>query len=69
MMTAYMAALRCSQHAYEALSSRDDWHIQLSSVLYSIVSGHWPHRDCGPFLAEDYRIYNELVEGRFRNRE
>ncbi|KAF2241361.1 kinase-like protein [Trematosphaeria pertusa] len=42
----------------------------VGSVLYSIVSGHWPHRDLGPFkLEEDYRSYNERVEEHFRNRE
>lgn len=42
----------------------------VGSVLYSIVSGHWPHRDPGPFKsAEDSRSYDKLVEERFKNRE
>ncbi|KAF1993259.1 kinase-like protein [Amniculicola lignicola CBS 123094] len=42
----------------------------VGSVLYSIVSGHWPHKDLGPFKsAEDYRSYDERVEERFKNRE
>ncbi|KAF2184978.1 hypothetical protein K469DRAFT_688208 [Zopfia rhizophila CBS 207.26] len=42
----------------------------VGSVLYSIISGHWPHRDPGPFKsAEDYRSYDERVEEHFRNRE
>lgn len=42
----------------------------VGSLLYSIVSGHWPHRDPGPFKsAEDYRSYDERVEEHFRNRE
>jgi len=42
----------------------------VGSVLYSIVSGHWPHRDPGPFKsAEDCLSYDELVEDHFRNRK
>ncbi|KAF2181231.1 kinase-like protein, partial [Zopfia rhizophila CBS 207.26] len=42
----------------------------VGSVLYSIISGHWPHRDPGPFKsAEDYRSYDGRVEEHFRNRE
>ena len=34
MMTAYMAALRCSQHAYEALSSRDSIYYITNTYTY-----------------------------------
>ncbi|KAI9652865.1 MAG: hypothetical protein M1821_007783 [Bathelium mastoideum] len=42
----------------------------VGSVLYSIVTGHWPYRDPGPFKsAEESRNYDERVEEHFRNRE
>ncbi len=42
----------------------------IGSVLYSIVSGHWPHRDPGPFKsADDYRSYDDRVEEHFKKRE
>jgi len=42
----------------------------IGSVLYSIVSGHWPHRGLGPFKsAEDYKTYDKQVEEYFRNQQ
>lgn len=40
----------------------------IGSILYSIVSGHWPHREPGPFnSSEDYLNYDKQVEEHFKN--
>ncbi|KAH8912108.1 hypothetical protein BR93DRAFT_61583 [Coniochaeta sp. PMI_546] len=37
------------------------------SILYTIVTGHWPHRGPGPFKTpEDMEIYDQHVEELFR---
>ncbi|KAB5511443.1 hypothetical protein GE09DRAFT_1180164 [Coniochaeta sp. 2T2.1] len=39
----------------------------VGSILYTIVTGHWPHRGPGPFKnPEDMEIYDQHVEDLFR---
>lgn len=38
----------------------------VGSILYTILTGHWPHRGPGPFkTAEEMESYDRLVDGLF----
>jgi serine/threonine protein kinase len=42
----------------------------IGSILYTILTGHWPHRRPGPFKTiEEMESYDQLVENLFRQRE
>ncbi|KAH8726853.1 hypothetical protein GQ44DRAFT_770787 [Phaeosphaeriaceae sp. PMI808] len=53
---------------WESTTATDIFSV--GSALYSIVLGHWPHRDPGPFKStEDYCSYNKRVEEHFGDQE
>ncbi|KAF5017626.1 hypothetical protein F66182_10426 [Fusarium sp. NRRL 66182] len=42
----------------------------VGSILYTILTGHWPYRSPGPFeTVEDMEIYDQQVEDLFRQRK
>lgn len=42
----------------------------VGSVLYTILTGHWPHRTSGPFrTGEEMEEYRQNVDGLFERRE